>query len=153
MDSVLRLSTQYSTVQYSTVQYSTVQYSTVQYSTVRPICLLPTFSKLTEGAVHFQLLDHLESTKQLHRDHHAYRDKLNTTTALLQITTMMYKSTDQNKVTATMSVDMSAAFDCIRHNLILRKLPYYNIGEHTCNWIRDYLHYRSNYVEIGNKQS
>ena len=118
-----------------------------------PICLLPTLSKLTERVVQSQLLEHLESTNQLHRDHHAYRDKLNTTSALLQITTMIYKSTDLNKITATMSVDMSAAFDCIRHKLILKKLPFYNVGKHTCDWIQSYLEYRSNYVEIGDKQS
>ena len=46
------------------------QYSPKSY---RPICLLPTISKLTEKTVQTQLLEHLESTNQLHRDHHAYR--------------------------------------------------------------------------------
>ena len=119
----------------------------------RPVCLLPTISKLTEHAVQGQLLGHLEATSQLHRDHFAYRHRLNTTSALLQITSTMYKSTDQNNITTTMTVDMSDAFDCILHEIILRKLPLYNIGTKTCTWIRSYLEFRSNYVEIGDKQS
>ena len=119
----------------------------------RPICLLPCISKMTEKVIQQQLLKHLEETGQLHRDHHAYREKLNTTTALLQITDMMYKSTDSNSITVTMSVDMSAAFDMVSHELLLRKLPLYKIGPQTQEWIRSYLQSRSNFVEIGDKRS
>ena len=82
----------------------------------RPICLLPVLSKLTEKAVQIQLLNHLESTGQLHRDHHAYRLKLNTSSHLLQTTNMIYKATDKNQITATLSIDLSAAFDLVRHD-------------------------------------
>ena len=43
-------------------------------SSFRPICLLPTISKMMEKVVQGQLLRHLESTNQLHWDHHAYRE-------------------------------------------------------------------------------
>ena len=124
-----------------------------QPSSYRPICILPTLSKLTEKVVQTQLLQHLEKTGQLHRDHHGYRDKLNTTTALMQITDVIYKSTDKNRITVSMSVDMSAAFDMVRHDLLLQKLKYYKIGQNTLQWIQSYLSHRSSFVEIGEKQS
>ena len=119
----------------------------------RPICLLPTVSKMTERVIQVQLLRHLESTGQLHRDHHAYHEKFNTTLALLQITNTIYKETDANKITSSMSLDMFAVFDCMRHDLLLKKLPYYNVGTNTCNWIKSYLEHCSTYVEIGDKCS
>ena len=122
-------------------------------SSYRPICILPCISKMTEKVVQHQLLMHLENTHQLHRDHHSYRNKLNTSSALHQITDMIYKSTDSNNISVTMSVDITAAFDMVRHDLLLSKLPYYNIGPKTQNWIKSYLTMRSTYVEIGDKKS
>ena len=119
----------------------------------RPICLLPTLSKLTEKAAQLQLLGHLENTDQIHRDHHAYRSKLNTTSALLQITDMLYKTTDKNRITSSMTMDMTAAFDTVRHDLLLLKLPYYKVSPPAIKWIRSYLESRSNFVEIGDKSS
>ena len=120
-------------------------YSTVQYSTV--------ISKLAERTIQEQLLSHLETTGMLHRDHHAYRQMLSTTSTLLQIMDTIYKATDKNMITSTMAVDLTAAFDCCNHELLLKKLPYYMIGENTCQWVRSYLSDRSNYINIGNKNS
>ena len=122
-------------------------------SSFSPICLLPTISKMTEKVVHIQLLQHLESTNQIHRDHHTYQEKLNTSSALLQITDIIYRATDMNRITSSMSMDMSLAFNCVRHDLMMQKLPNYNIGQGTCSWIQSYLDYRSHYVEIGDKSS
>ena len=119
----------------------------------RPVCLLSPLSKLTEKAVQVQLLSYLETTQQLHRDHHAYREKLSTATTLLQVTDTIYCATDRNEMTATMTVDLSAAFDCVEHGLLLSKLKYYSISSSACNWIESYLSNRSNYVNIGDKDS
>ena len=52
-----------------------------------------------------------------------------------------------------MTLDMTAAFDCIRHEILLQKLPLYKFGNGTVEWIRSYLSFRSNFVEIGDKRS
>ena len=122
-------------------------------SSFLPICLLPTISKMMEKVVQVQLLWHLESTNQLHRYHHAYRERLNTTSALLHITDVIYCAMDYNSITSTMSMDMSTAFDCVSHELLLRKLPCYRIGQGTREWIKSYLNHRSIYVEVGDKTS
>ena len=66
---------------------------------------------------------------------------------------MMYKAMDANKITTTMTIDMSAAFDCVRHDVLLQKLPMYKFGRKTCLWIQSYLEHRSNFVEIGDRRS
>ena len=58
-------------------------------------------------------------------------------------------ATDNNEYTATMSIDQTAAFDCVNHGLLLKKLEYYNLDDITLYWIRSYLVGRTSYVAIG----
>ena len=119
----------------------------------RPVSQLCVVSKLAERWVQLQLISHLERTKQIHQNHHAYRDTMSTTTAMIQVTDFITEATDRNEITATMSVDQSAAFDCVVHTTLIEKLRYYSIGDQTINWLASYLAYRSSYVNIGSANS
>ena len=110
---------------------------------------LPVCSKLAERTVQLQLLEFLEKSGQLSRDHHAYRKLTSTTTALLKMCEVIAQGADENMIVATMNVDQTAAFDSVEHDLLLVKMTYYNIGEETIEWIRSYLHCRSSFVAIG----
>ena len=79
----------------------------------RPISQLPVLSKLTERTVQCQLMTYLENNNLLSAHHHAYREKHNTSTALIQIMDALATATDINCITATMNVDLTAAFDCV----------------------------------------
>ena len=76
----------------------------------------------------------------------------NTTTALLQISDTIYQSTDENNITAAMTIDQSSAFDCVDHSILLEKLKMYNVGQGMINWLTSYLDNRSKYVAIGNSK-
>ena len=56
-------------------------------------------------------------------------------------------------ITAAITLDQSAAFDCISHDVLIRKLKLYNFGENSVKWIESYLAQRSQYVNIGTKSS
>ena len=122
-------------------------------SSFHPICQLSVMSKLTERSAQSQLLNYLEHNGLLHISHHAYRRKYSTMTALTQLMDAIASSTDANKITATMTLDLSAAFDCVRHSLLLEKLHYYGLDDHSIEWIRSYLDARSSYVTIGSARS
>ena len=122
-------------------------------SSFRPIAQLCVVSKITERWVQLQLASHMEKTQQFHMNHHAYRGQLSTTTALIQATDYISEATDRNEITASMSIDQSAAFDCVIHSILLQKLSYYSLGEDTLEWMRSYLSYRSAYVTIGSADS
>ena len=62
-------------------------------------------------------------------------------------------ATDQNLVTSAMSIDQTSAFDCVEHELLLKKLQYYFLDDDTLNWIRSYLQHRSSYIVVGSAQS
>ena len=119
----------------------------------RPISQLPVISKLTERAVQQQLLTYLEDNKLLHQSHHAYRNKHSTITALTQMMDGIACGTDMNLITATMTLDLSSAFDCVRHSILLSKLSFYGLDKNTIDWISSYLGYRSSYVTVGSAQS
>ena len=122
-------------------------------SSYRPISLLPVISKLAERSIQSQLLNYLEESGQLSPAHHAYRSKLSTITALIHMMDSLSIATDENQISATMCVDLSAAFDCVTHVTLLDKLEFYGLDSLTKKWIKSYLSARSSYVVIGSGES
>ena len=122
-------------------------------SSYRPVSNLPVISKLTERAVQQQILVYLEENNLLSHNHHAYRAKTNTTTSLIQIMDTIATGTDLNLATATMSLDLSAAFDTVSHDILLQKLLFYGLDSNTVDWIKSYLSFRSGFVVIGSAKS
>ena len=51
--------------------------------------------------------------------------------------------------TTLITLDQSAVFDVIEHDILMKKLAIYNFGNEVMNWIKSYLQYRINYVSIG----
>ena len=119
----------------------------------RPISQLPILSKLAERVMQSQLLSYLEESQQLHPNHHAYRSRYSTITALTQLMDQLAVSTDSNMITSTMNLDLSAAFDCVCHATLTEKLKFYSLDDKTLKWLSSYLSGRSGYVVIGSSQS
>ena len=119
----------------------------------RPISLLPVTAKIVEKAVQFQLLEFMEKSSQFNYNNHAYRNNLSTTTTMLHLSDLIFSATDSNLISVLMSVDESSAFDCVIHELLLRKLKLYNFDDSTCQWFQSYLTFRSQYVTIGAHKS
>ena len=122
-------------------------------SSFRPISVLATVSKLVERAAQGQLLKFLESTQQLNPSCHAYRAKMSTTTTLTDVLDEIYQGIEENKLISMMTVDQSAAFDCLHRDLLLQKLSRYNIGQRALDWVDDYLKFRTQYVVVGASES
>ena len=94
-----------------------------------PVAQLLLISKLTERVVQSQLLNYLEESSQLSHNHQAYRSRLSTNTGLIQVMDSIATATDLNHINASMSSNLSAAFDCMVHNTLLDKLEYYRLRE------------------------
>ena len=122
-------------------------------SSYRPIAILPTVSKLIEKAAQTQLLNFLEENQLLNENLHAYRRGHSTTTALLEISEELYTAIDDKKISNLMTVDQSAAFDCVNHSILTEKLRMYNLEKSAIDWIVSYLNFRTQFVQIGNASS
>ena len=119
----------------------------------RPISLLPVIGKLVERVLQPQILNFMELSGQFNANHHSHRKKHSTVTAMLQLSDEIFRGCNAKRITTLVTLDQSAAFDVLRHSTLITKLRLYNFSEITIKWIESYLGFRSQYVNIGTRDS
>ena len=121
--------------------------SNTDKSNYRPISLLPIVSKIFERLLVNQLLVYLEEnfSKLLcgFRKGHSTQHTL-----LNMLRTWQNCIANSGKVGALL-IDLSKAFDCLPHDLLLAKLEAYGISENGCKLLYNYLSNRKQRVRIG----
>ena len=88
----------------------------------RPISILPTIVKIFEEEVHKQLYSYLIDNNLLHPYQHGFRQKRSTDIALIGVIGKWLQSMDNGFVTAAVFVDLTKAFDTMKHSLLIKKL-------------------------------
>ena len=120
----------------------------------RPVSNLPFLSKVIERIVLLQLNEHLLSNNLLNPLQSAYRPYHSTETALLKIINDLLTAIDNGKITLLTLLDLSAAFDTIDHNILLKRLQHTcGITESALSWFNSYLSERTQIVTINGFQS
>jgi hypothetical protein len=120
----------------------------------RPISNLNTISKVIERLVLVRLRPHLMQSDNFSRFQSAYRAGHSTETALLHVLNSVYSLIDEKKLTVLVGLDLSAAFDLVNHQLLLRRLKcVFGVSGMILNWISSYLHDRHQYVQLGRHRS
>jgi len=73
----------------------------------------------------------------------AYRRHHGTETALLKVLSDIYAAINRQQVTLLGLIDLSAVFDCVDHNILLRRLrDKFGICRSALDWIASFLHGR-----------
>ena len=93
----------------------------------RSLTVLSAFDKVFERIVHTQMSRYLDSI--FHDFMFAYRKFRGCSAALLTLTEEWKENLDQNHVIGAAALDLSKAFDCIPHDLMLEKLRFYGLDE------------------------
>jgi hypothetical protein len=119
----------------------------------RPVCLLPAASKILEMVIVTQVASFMDKSLQYNPNHHAYRANHSTCTAMLQLSDQWLDATNRGEQSASMMLDMSAAFDCVDHDLLDKKLNLYGFHRESRAWISSYLSHRSQQVTLGGQFS
>jgi len=89
----------------------------------RPVSNLSFVLKVIKRAVASQLDDYWAHNDLLPRCQSAYRTGHSTETALLSVwSDMLMAANDKRRLTLLCMLDMSAAFNCVDHSLLLRRL-------------------------------
>ena len=101
-----------------------------------------------------ELLSHLKSNNLLNPLQSAYRSGHSTETVLLRVVNDILSALDNNKVSALLLLDLSAAFDTIDHNILLSRLrSFFGIQSTALEWFGSYLSDRYQCVSVNNKSS
>ena len=116
----------------------------------RPVIVLTTLSKLYESTMNDQLLCHFVSI--LNDLLNAFRKGHSSQTLLVKCIEDSKLELGENKHVGVLFTDLSKAFDCLPHSLLLAKLNAYGLDMSACNLIGSYLSNRKQIIKIGNDQ-
>src|SRR5664279_4460440 len=120
----------------------------------RPISNLSVLSKLLERLVARQLLDYLTVSKLLPNLQSAYRAYHSTETAVLKVLSDILLAVDGGDLAVLTLLDLSAAFDTVNHDTLLRRLRIsYGLHSSCHSWFASYLENRTQFVRCGTIKS
>ena len=117
----------------------------------RPVSVLPVFSKNFERFVLNSMMEYVNSILSDHIS--AYRKGYGCQNVLLNLTEEWRQYLDNNEIVGAVLMDLSKAFDCLPHELLLAKLSAYGFEKETLGFFHSYLKERKQTVSIKGKSS
>ena len=119
----------------------------------RPISVLPVISKIFETVISEQLSDYFLTNNLLCPQQYGFKKNSSTELAALELLDRVLDQMDKHKIPTNFYIDLSKAFDSLRHDILLDKLTYYGVTNPAKKLIESYLSNRMQFVQIGNKVS
>ena len=119
----------------------------------RPISLLPSLSKVLEKLIHKRIYAFFSEQKIISNRQYGFRSKLSTTDALCTFLSDTYNTLNTQNTTIAAFLDLTKAFDTIKHSILFEKLQNYGIRGRPLNLIKSYLTNRSQYCINSNMNS
>ena len=117
----------------------------------RSVSILNGFSKIYERFLLNSLSEYVENT--LSEFIAAYRKKYSSNNVLLRLIENWKKHLDNKNIVGTVLMDLSKAFDCIPHDLLIAKLHAYGITKKSLTFLYSYLKSRKQGVKINYTKS
>jgi hypothetical protein len=114
----------------------------------RPISLLISFSKVLETLTFNRLNQYLQANKILAPEQFGFRKGNHIEKTIFTLTDNTLTSLNQREQIGGTFCDLTKAFDCVNHEILLRKLYYYGIHGVSVNWFKTYLTNRKQRVNI-----
>ena len=121
--------------------------ATTDKSNFRPVSLLPAISKVFERLICKQILKFMQD--KLSKYLCGFRKGYSTQYALFNLILNWQKQLAKKGKIGTVLMDLSKAFDCLPHDLLLAKLQAYGLGYRSLSYIASYLSERKMRVRIG----
>jgi retron-type reverse transcriptase len=109
---------------------------------------------VTERLVLTRLNDHIEFNCLNEEKQSAYKRHHSTETALIDVQSHISEHLDESKAVLLVLLDLSAAFDTINHEYLIRRLEHdFGVKHNALAWFHSYVCGRNQKVQIGNFSS
>ena len=97
-------------------------------SEYRPIYVLPVLSKLFEKILYHRVYPYLTEHNLIDKGQYGFRENHSTELAITSIYDELLSNLDNKLITCSLFLDLSKAFDCCDHEILLDKLYHYGIS-------------------------
>ena len=114
----------------------------------RPITVCLSIAKILEKVVRDRVIKYIDRVKILNKSQFGFRSKHSTNHAIINLTESTIESLEKGMKVGGTYLDIAKAFDCVNHDILLRKLEYYGFRANTLMWFESYLKNRKQYVSI-----
>ena len=117
----------------------------------RSVNILPILSKVFEKLLYAQIYGYMETL--FHSYLSGFRKGHGCQDILIRMTEDWRDSIDHGSTVGVIAIDLSKAFDCMPHGLLMAKLAAYGFDDNACYLMRSYLMERQQRVKIGETSS
>ena len=101
--------------------------------------MLPAIARLVQRILAEQLKRHIRKHSVLPEFQHGFRAHHSTTTALLEMHSNWVQAYEENRITAVVLLDMSAAFDLVDKSILIGKLKLYGLDVPSSTLMESYM--------------
>jgi len=116
----------------------------------RPTSLLTTFLKVFEKALCIRLTEHLNTNKLLVGNQLGFRKGIATEDAIFKLTKEILNTLNNKSMAGSIFCDLEKAFDSVKRDTLLSKLPYYGVNGKAKLLLESYLQNIYQRVHISN---
>ena len=113
----------------------------------RPISLIPVASKLFERNMYNEIIEFIENSLSPYL--FGFRKGHSTEQCLVVMLEAWKRALDDKGVSGAILTDLSKAFDCLNHHLLIAKLSAYGFSHDALKFIRSYLKERKQRTKVG----
>lgn len=119
----------------------------------RPISILPTLSKIFEKIILNQLQGHFNRNNLMHLKQFGFTKGRSTTDAGVELIHEVFAAWEEFRDAIGVFCDLSKAFDCVHHDILIRKLNHYGVKGHALDLLESYLVDRIQRVDVNGQRS
>ena len=100
-----------------------------------------------------QLSEYFVTNNLFSPQHYGFRKNSSTELTALELLDRLFGQLDKHKIPINFYIDLSKAFDSLRHDILLDKLTHYRITGTANKFMKSYLCNRKQFVQIGDTES
>ena len=122
-------------------------------SEYRPISVLPVLSKLFEKVLYHRVYSYLTEHNLIDKRQYGFRENHSTELAITTTYDELLRNFDNELITCSLFLDLSKAFDCCHHEILLDRLYHHGIRGVSHKLFSNFLHNRMQCTKIGEFKS